>query len=113
MRSPRLPAVVSVALALVLFAPEVLFAQYAISTVAGGGPNDLTALSASIGYPGSVVLDTNGNTYIADRNSNHIFVVNMGTAAITIETMGRLMKNLDMRGCHQTQEIEARSQKLE
>jgi hypothetical protein len=87
MRSPKLPALVSVALALVLFAPQVLLAQYAISTVAGGGPNDLTALSASIGYPGSVVLDTNGNTYIADRNSSHVFVVNTGTAVTTIATI--------------------------
>ncbi|MGD0416998.1 MAG: hypothetical protein ABSA80_16685 [Terriglobales bacterium] len=87
MRSPKLPALVSVALALALFAPQVLLAQYAISTVAGGGPNDLTALKASIGYPGGVVLDTAGNTYIADRNSNHIFAVNTGTAAITIATI--------------------------
>ncbi|MGA2966295.1 MAG: hypothetical protein ABSD64_08790 [Terriglobales bacterium] len=75
MRSHKLPHLRFVALALVLFAPQVLLAQYAISTVAGGGPNNVTALSASIGYPGSVTLDTAGNTYIADSYSSHIFKV--------------------------------------
>src|SRR5579871_3120487 len=50
-------------------------AQYNISTIAGGGPNGLAALSASIGYPGAVVFDSAGNAYIADSYSNHIFKV--------------------------------------
>jgi sugar lactone lactonase YvrE len=75
MRSAKLPTLVSVALVLVLFAPPALLAQYAISTVAGGGPNNLTALSASIGYPGSIAFDSAGNAYIADSNSSHIFKV--------------------------------------
>jgi len=87
MRSLRLPALVSLALAFVLFAPQILLAQYAISTVAGGGPNNLTALNASIGFPGSIVLDGAGNAYIADSFSSHIFVVNTGTQAITIATV--------------------------
>jgi trimeric autotransporter adhesin len=74
MRRHKLPALV-VALAGVLFAPQILFAQYAISTVAGGGPNNLTALSASIGYPGSIAFDTAGNAYIADSYSSQIFKV--------------------------------------
>jgi hypothetical protein len=75
MRSTKLLALVSVALTVIFCAPQILLAQYAISTVAGGGPNDLTALKASIGYPGSVVLDGSGNTYIADSYSSHIFEV--------------------------------------
>jgi len=75
MRRQNSPFVFPVALALVLFAPHALLAQYAISTVAGGGPNNLTALSASIGYPGGVALDAAGNTYIADSHSSHIFKV--------------------------------------
>jgi protein gp37 len=75
MRSPKSLPLASVVLALVLFAPQVLFAQYAISTVAGGGPNNLTAISASIGYPGSIAFDSAGSTYIADSNSSHIFKV--------------------------------------
>ncbi len=75
MRSHTLPLTIFVALALLLFTPQVLLAQYAISTVAGGGPNHLTALSASIGYPGSIVFDTNGNAYIADSYSSHIYKI--------------------------------------
>ncbi len=75
MRPHNLRALVSVVLALVLFAPQVLLAQYAISTVAGGGPNNLTALSASIGYPGGIAFDATGNAYIADAYSSHIFKV--------------------------------------
>ncbi len=75
MRRQNSPFLFSVALALVLFAPHALLAQYAISTVAGGGPNNLTALNASIGYPGGVARDAAGNTYIADSHSSHIFKV--------------------------------------
>jgi hypothetical protein len=39
MRFRNSPALVSIGLALILFAPQALLAQYAISTVAGGGPN--------------------------------------------------------------------------
>ncbi|MGA7398686.1 MAG: hypothetical protein WBW38_01605 [Candidatus Sulfotelmatobacter sp.] len=75
MRRQNSPFLFSVALALVLFAPHALLAQYAISTVAGSGPNNLTALNASIGYPGGVALDAAGNAYIADSHSSHIFKV--------------------------------------
>jgi hypothetical protein len=75
MRLRNFPTLPSLALAFALFAPQVLLAQYAISTVAGGGPNNLTALSASIGYPGSIAFDTAGNVYIADSYSSHIFKV--------------------------------------
>ena len=75
MRRQNSPFLFSVALALVLFAPHALLAQYAISTFAGGGPNNLTALNASIGYPGGVALDAAGNVYIADSHSSHIFKV--------------------------------------
>lgn len=79
MRSPK-PALASATLALVLislvlFAPQALFAQYAISTVAGGGPNNLTATSASIGYAVSIAFDSLGNAYVADGLSNHVFQV--------------------------------------
>ena len=72
MHSPKLPCV---ALALILFAPQLLLAQYAISTVAGGGPNNLAALKASIGYPVGVAFDTAGNTYIADSYSSDVLKV--------------------------------------
>jgi len=75
MHRHNLPTWFSIVLALVLFTPKVLFAQYAISTVAGGGPNDLTALKASIGYPGSIAFDTAGNAYITDSYSSQILKV--------------------------------------
>lgn len=75
MRPHSLPKSFLVALALVLFTPQFLLAQYAVSTVAGGGPNNLAALSASIGYPGSIALDATGNTFIADSYSSHILKV--------------------------------------
>jgi len=83
MHSPKLPTLVCVALALILFAPQLLLAQYAISTVAGGGPNNLAALNASIGYPGSVVRDTAGDIYIADSYSSYIFKVDT-TGTLTV-----------------------------
>lgn len=84
MRSHNLPKSVFVALALVLFTPQVLLAQYLISTAAGGGPNDLTALSASIGYPGSIAFDSAGNAYIADSYSSHIFEVDKATGILAV-----------------------------
>jgi protein gp37/sugar lactone lactonase YvrE len=64
-----------VALMLALFVTQVSQAQYVISTVAGGGPKNLTALSVATGYPASVAVDKNGNTYIADSYSSNILEV--------------------------------------
>ena len=72
MRLRYLPKL-SVALALVLFAPQVLLAQYVIGTVAGGGPKHLGPLNASVGNPVSIAFDTAGNTYFADYYSSRIF----------------------------------------
>lgn len=77
MRSPKLASATAalVLFVVVLLTPRVLFAQYAISTVAGGGPNNLSELNASIGNPVSIAFDTLGNTYIANGPSNHVFKV--------------------------------------
>ncbi|MGB8013070.1 MAG: hypothetical protein WCF68_15760 [Terriglobales bacterium] len=87
MRSPKLPALLVLALVMALFTPQVSQAQYLISTVAGGGPINLAELSASIGYPTSVAFDKSGNIYIADSYSSQVFVVNTGTQAITVATI--------------------------
>jgi NHL repeat len=55
--------------------PQLLAAQYSISSIAGGGPNNLSSLSASLGYAGSIARDAGGNSYIADSYSSHIFKV--------------------------------------
>ncbi len=87
MHSPNLnmtvlAAKVVAALALVLVAPQFLLAQYDISTIAGGGPNGLAALSSSIGHPGAIAFDSTGNAYIADIYSNRILEVSMGTVTV-------------------------------
>ncbi|MFZ0774666.1 MAG: hypothetical protein WCA49_00895 [Candidatus Sulfotelmatobacter sp.] len=61
--------------ALLLAAPAASNAQYAINLFAGGGPNGLSAITSSIGYPGGVAQDASGNTYIADSYSNRVFKV--------------------------------------
>jgi trimeric autotransporter adhesin len=75
MRSSKSITLSSIALAFLLFAPQLLQAQYSIKTVAGGGPNNLTALNASVGVAGSTVLDLNGNTYVADAFSSRILKI--------------------------------------
>ena len=62
-------------LSLLLAAPAVSNAQYAINLAVGGGPNSLSALSSSIGYPGGVARDGLGNTYITDSVSSRIFKI--------------------------------------
>jgi NHL repeat-containing protein len=83
MRSAKPLTLVSAVLALVLLSPQVLLAQYAISTVAGGGPKHLTALNVAIGYPGSIALDQSGNTYIADSYSSNILKIDT-TGNVTV-----------------------------
>ncbi|MGO8794943.1 MAG: hypothetical protein ACLQLC_08980 [Candidatus Sulfotelmatobacter sp.] len=83
MRSRLLQIALFIAFALLSITPKFSQAQYAISTVAGGGPNNLAELSASIGYPASVAFDAHGNTYIADPYSSHIFEVNASTGVLT------------------------------
>jgi sugar lactone lactonase YvrE len=41
-----------------------LFGQHTVTTVAGGGPNNLPALSACLGMPQSVAADPSGNVFI-------------------------------------------------
>ena len=46
-----------------------------ITTVAGGGPNNLPATASAIGTPWKIVQG-NGNTFISDPFSNRVFMVN-------------------------------------
>ena len=72
-----------VTLALALFFPHAAMAQYNVSTVAGGGPNNLPAQQVGLGYPVSVALDSHGNLYIADSYSSQIFEISNGTTCST------------------------------
>jgi streptogramin lyase/glucan-binding YG repeat protein len=47
-----------------------------ITTLAGGGPNNLPAASSAIGTPWAVVQDGRSNTFISDNLSNRVFQVN-------------------------------------
>ncbi len=70
-------------LALTLCAAQFSWAQYSINTIAGGGPNNLPELMASIGTTQSVVLDSAGNIYIADSWSGDVFKISTsGTLTI-------------------------------
>ncbi|HXQ98711.1 MAG TPA: hypothetical protein VN774_09740, partial [Candidatus Limnocylindrales bacterium] len=63
MSTRRLLIAICMALAI---APIAVQAQKNIATVAGGGPNNLTALKSSIGVPVGLGLDSNGNLYVVD-----------------------------------------------
>lgn len=74
MRSPRLGAFLRVALLAALCSPQISYGQFSITTVAGGGPNNLLAIHAGLGFPGGVALDGT-NTYVADSYSNQVFKI--------------------------------------
>jgi DNA-binding beta-propeller fold protein YncE len=74
---------------LMLLLAFILFAQAGsaqrIDTIAGGGPDNLPALSANLDSPQGVAVDRAGNVFIADSNLNRIFKVDAWpwTAAAT------------------------------
>ena len=74
---------------LVLIAGVPTRAQHTITTVAGGGPNNLPALSSSIGEPSNVGRDGAVNFYIADSFSNRIFKVDSGGNLTIVAENGR------------------------
>ena len=55
-----------------------------ITTVAGGGPNDLPALDVGVGIPPSVAFDSDGNYYIAAPQQRRIFKVDTTTGKLTV-----------------------------
>lgn len=72
------------AAALALCTAHPSLAQYSISSIAGGGPNNLPALKSSIGFPQAVAFDGVGNAYIANAYiPSQIFRVSTsGTVAL-------------------------------
>jgi trimeric autotransporter adhesin len=54
-----------------------------ITTVAGGGPNNLPQASANLNFPSGVTRDANGNTYVAVQSDHRIYKVSSaGTLTI-------------------------------
>jgi len=83
MRSPKLVALLGIALTAALLFPQVSLAQYMINTIAGGGPNNLPALQSGLGYTSGIARDSGGNTYIADAYSSQILrISSSGTVTV-------------------------------
>jgi hypothetical protein len=68
--------------ALLLSLPA-LAQQDVVTTLMGGGPNDIPAVDANLYNPTTVAADTSGNYYIAAYNQNRIFKVNT-TGTLTV-----------------------------
>ena len=49
--------------------------QDIVSTLIGGGPNDMPAVDANLNQPDSVAFDSSGNYYISAYNQNRVFKV--------------------------------------
>jgi hypothetical protein len=71
------------ALAVLLVAPLAGSAQ-TITTVVGGGPNNVQARTASIGGPSGVAEDATGNLYFLDNDHSLLFKVDHTTSVLTI-----------------------------
>ena len=62
-------------------------AQDVITTLIGGGPNNIPALDANLYYPAGVAVDTAGNYYIAAYGQNRVFKVSTaGTITVVAGT---------------------------
>ena len=85
MPSPNRFTAICIVIAAVLCAPQFSLGQYSISSIAGGGPNNLPALSASLGDAESVAFDSAGNAYIANSYgyANQIIEVS-STGTVTV-----------------------------
>jgi trimeric autotransporter adhesin len=88
MPSPNKLAAICIAVAVVLCAPQFSLAQYSINSIAGGGPNNIAALSASIGYAESVAFDSAGNAYIANSYGYANQIIEVSSAGIVTVVAG-------------------------
>ena len=77
MRASCSVRILCIALLIALFSPQSTYGQSSITTVAGGGPNNLLATHASLGYAGGLALDGAGNMYVADSYSSQIFKIDV------------------------------------
>ncbi len=72
-----------------LFAAGAIAQEPIITTFAGGGPNNLPALSANLNVPIAVAVGSAGNFYIAARNQHRIFKVDTsGQLTVVVAGIG-------------------------
>jgi len=84
MRASRNLLLISTVLGLTLAAAA---QQNVISTLIGGGPNNVPALDADINGPQYVAFDSAGNYYVSDYYNNRVFKVNAsGTLTVLAGT---------------------------
>lgn len=79
----------NILLAILLFSSGHIQAQAIITTVAGGGPDDVPALSANLLHPEGVAVDSEGNLFIADRDWNRVFKVDTAGKLTVVAGNGR------------------------
>ena len=74
---------ISICTLLSLLAP-IAWAQHIITTVAGGGPNNVPALQAGISGPGGFHTDSLGNLYIVATGANAIYKIDATGTLTTV-----------------------------
>src|SRR5215831_13054931 len=79
----RLSMFSALLMALLLVSLPALAQQDVISTIIGGGPNNIPALHANLYTPDGIALDSAGNFYIASYNQNRVFKVS-STGTLTV-----------------------------
>jgi hypothetical protein len=73
----------AIAILLGVVLTPILWAQNTVETIAGGGPNNLPALKASMGSPTSIALDSAGNLYVANPDYGRVFKIDT-TGNVTV-----------------------------
>src|SRR5260370_12001154 len=63
--------------------PSMANAQSTCTTVAGGGPTGLPALSASLNYPAGVARDSSGNLYVSVQQDCRVYKID-STGQLTV-----------------------------
>ena len=75
--------------ALVSIAPLLSAQQGVITTVAGGGPNEIPALNANLNLPWEVAVDKQGNDYVATGGgSSRVFKITPAGEIVVIAGNG-------------------------
>lgn len=80
----RLTIFAALLLAVLLVSLPGVAQQDVITTIIGGGPNNIPALNANLYNPEGVAIDSSGNFYIASYNQHRVFKVTTSTGKLTV-----------------------------